>query len=251
MKNLLLTILLTLCFPFTYGVNIPQTIEKANKAYADGHYSAALELYQQVVKEGYQSADLYYNTGNAYFKTNDLPNAILYYERAKRLDPGSEDISFNLKVANSRISDKIESLPEMFYRRWFISLSAQFSSDAWAKAGIVMFILSLLCAATYIISRILIVRKIGFWMTILSFVVSLIFVIFAYQNFQFIQNQNEAIIFAPTVTIKSSPDDKSIDLFVLHEGTKVKLLDHIGNWWEIKIANGSVGWLPSSSIERI
>ena len=139
----------------------------------------------------------------------------------------------------------------MFYRRWYASLTRQFSVDAWAKAGIIGFALTLVLVAFYVISRILFIWKLGFWLGIILFFLSVFCFLFAYQNFRNLRNQTEAIIFAPTVTIKSSPDDKSIDLFVLHEGTKVQLLDQIGIWFEIKIANGSIGWLPSSSLERI
>jgi len=227
------------------------TITAANKAYTDGLYTNALELYKQVLKDGYESADLYYNIGNVYYKMNDFTSAILYYERAKKLSPGNEDIDYNLKVANSKIADKIEPIPELFYRRWYTSLTRQFSADTWATAGIIGFIVSLILAAFYVISRMLFVRKLGFWLGIILLFLSVFCFLFAYQNYRTVKNQTDAIIFSPTVTIKSSPDDKSIDLFVLHEGTKVQLLDQIGTWFEIKIANGSVGWLPSSSVERI
>jgi tetratricopeptide (TPR) repeat protein len=226
-------------------------VSSANKAYTDGLFTNALELYKQVLKDGYESPELYYNIGNVYYKMNDFTSAILYYERAKKLDPGNEDIEYNLKVANSRIADKIEPIPEMFYRRWYASLTRQFSADTWAKAGIMAFIFFLVLASFYVISRILFLRKLGFWLGIILLLLSVFSFLFAWQNFRSAKNQTEAIIFTPTVIIKSSPDDKSIDLFVLHEGTKVQLLDQIGNWYEIKIANGSIGWLPSASVERI
>ncbi len=234
-----------------FAMDYKLTITKANKAYTDGLYTNALELYKQVLKDGYESPDLYYNIGNVYYKMNDFTSAILFYERAKKLNPGNEDIEYNLKVANSKIADKIEPIPDLFYRRWYASLTRQFSADTWAKAGIIGFILTLIFATLYMISRILFIRKLGFWLGIILFFLSVFSFLFAYHNFRNVKNQTEAIIFAPTVTIKSSPDDKSIDLFVLHEGTKVQLLDQIGNWFEIKIANGSIGWLSSSSVERI
>ncbi len=234
-----------------FAMDYRLTITKANKAYSDGLYTNALELYRQILKDGYESADLYYNIGNVFYKMNDFTSAILFYERAKKLNPGNEDIEYNLKVANSKIADKIEPIPDLFYRRWYTSMTRQFSVDTWAKAGIIGFALTLVLAAFYVISRVLFIRKLGFWLGIILFFLSLFCFLFAYQDFRNLKNQTEAIIFAPTVTIKSSPDDKSIDLFVLHEGTKVQLMDQIGNWFEIKIANGSIGWLPSSSIERI
>jgi tetratricopeptide (TPR) repeat protein len=251
MKQFFAIVLFSLLTSVTFATDYTQIILKANKAYSDGLYSNALELYKQVIKDGYESPDLYYNTGNVYYKMNDIPSAILFYERARKLNPGNEDIEYNLKVANSKISDKIEPIPEMFYRRWYSSLTRQFSADNWAKAGIICFLASLVLAAFYVISRILFIRKLGFWLGLVMFFLSLSCFLLGWQNYRSARNQTEAIIFTPTVTIKSSPDEKSIDLFVLHEGTKVQLIDQISNWYEIKIANGSIGWIPSTSIERI
>src|SRR5512133_3865306 len=115
--SILLWILLLVAGGFTNvrGENV--LVEKANKAYTDGMYAEAADLYKKVAASGYAAPELYYNLGNACFKLNDFPGAILWYERARRLDPGNEDITFNLNVANSKIADKIEPVPEMFYRR--------------------------------------------------------------------------------------------------------------------------------------
>lgn len=226
-------------------------VAKANKAYSAGSFTVAADLYQKVVDAGYASPELFYNMGNAYFKMNDYASAILWYERAKRLDPGSEDINFNLNVANTKISDKIEPLPELFYKRWYNSLVQVFSTDAWASMFVCMFIAGLLCLILYLASRVLILRKIGFWTALVLFFLSFITLVFAWSGYSFTKSTSEGIVFAPTITVKSSPDDKSTDLFVLHEGTKVRLLDNISGWYEIRIANGSVGWLPNNSLEKI
>jgi len=226
-------------------------VAKANKAYSAGSYTVAVDLYQKVVDAGYISPELFYNMGNSYFKMNDYARAILWYERAKRLDPGSEDINFNLNVANTKISDKIEPLPELFYKRWYNGLVHVFSIDTWAGMFVCMFIAGLLSLILYLASRVLILRKIGFWIALVLFFLSFITLVFAWSGYSFTKSTSEGIVFAPTITVKSSPDEKSTDLFVLHEGTKVRLLDNISGWYEIRIANGSVGWLPNSSLEKI
>ena len=226
-------------------------IDRANKAYSDGLYSISIELYKEILKNGYESAELYYNIGNAYYKLNDYSSAILYYERGRRLDPGNEDINFNLRIANNKIADKIEPLPEMFYKRWFNSVISSFSMDTWAKTGVILFILSLFMAVIYFISRILIIRKLSFWLSFILFFSFVITLFTTFQSYSQLKNRQEAIVFSPTITVKSSPDEKSIDLFVIHEGTKVSIIDQIGNWYEIRIANGSVGWLQSGAIEKI
>ena len=235
----------------TFAVDPEITIAKANKAYADGFYANAVELYKSVITAGYESIDLYYNLGNACYKQNDFASSILYYEKARKLDPGNEDVNFNLKIANTKITDKIEPIPELFYKRWYKKLIESFSVDKWSKFGLAFLCLGLVAGLFYVVSKNLLIRKPGFWLGIFFVFVSLFSFLFAWQSYDDIMHRKEAIIFTPTVTIKSSPDEKSIDLFVLHEGAKVELIDNIGTWYEIRIANGSVGWLIASSVEKI
>lgn len=226
-------------------------IQKANKAYAQGNYQEAVENYRKVTDEGFEAPELYYNLGNSYFKMNDFPNAILWYERAKRLDPSNDDINFNLNVVNTKISDKIEPLPELFYKRWFKSIVQLTSIDGWAKYSVILLILALLSGVVYLTARILVFRKAGFWTGTILFVIALFSFVCAWSGYAQKRSTSEAIVFAPTITVKSSPDEKSTDLFVVHEGTKVILLDRISNWYEIRIANGSIGWLPVNALEKI
>ena len=248
--NLLIILSLLFCNALFAGEE-QAIIAKANKAYTEGYFANAAELYKKVLHSGAESPELYYNLGNSYYKLNELSSAILYYEKARKLDPGNEDVNFNLSVANSKISDKIEPIPELFYKRWFRSLREMMAMDEWAKIGIISMIIALLSGFTYFVSNLMILRKVGFGMGIVFLACSIFCLFLAYQNYSIINNNKEAIIFSPTVTIKSSPDEKSIDLFVLHEGTKVKVIDNIGNWLEIRIANGSVGWLTSTAVEKI
>jgi tetratricopeptide (TPR) repeat protein len=236
-------------FTCVQGSNV--LVEKANKAYADGLYAEAADLYKKVAASGYEAPELYYNLGNACFKLNDFPAAILWYERARRLDPGNEDILFNLNVANSKIADKIEPVPEMFYVRWYFMLINRLPADGWALITIVCFLAAIAAATLYLLANRLFLRKIGFWSAATFLVLFLFALLFAFSASSRVRNVREAVIMTPTVTVKSSPDDKSVDLFVLHEGTKVRILDRIGTWNEIRIANGSVGWLQTGVMEQI
>jgi len=226
-------------------------LSKAGKAYTAGAYAEAADLYRKVADGGFESPELFYNLGNAYFKQNDFTHAILWYERAKRLDPGNEDINFNLNVANTKIADKIEPLPELFYKRWYNSMVRLMAVDTWAMMGTGMFIAALLGLVLYTASRVLFLRKVGFWSALLLFFFTFITLLMAWSGYTFSQSARDAVLVTPTLTVKSSPDEKSTDLFVLHEGTKVRLVDQISDWYEIRIANGSVGWLPKSSLEII
>jgi tetratricopeptide (TPR) repeat protein len=249
--NKILIFILLLLPVLTFAADTEITIAKANKAYTEGFYANAAELYKAVIASGYESVDLYYNLGNACYKQNDLASAILYYEKAHKMDPGNEDVNFNLKIANTKITDKIEAIPELFYKRWFKSLLESFSADKWAKSGLLFLVFGLLGGIFYFISKQLFIRKAGFWLGLVFIFISLFSFLFAWQSYNDAIHRKEAIIFTPTITLKSSPDEKSVDLFVLHEGAKVEIIDNIGTWFEIRIANGSVGWLPVSSVEKI
>jgi len=251
MKNILFSILLLFQSIVVFSADNQVIIARANKAYNDGQYPAAIDLYKQVVKAGLEAPELYYNLGNACYKQNDLPSAILYYEKARKLNPSNEDINFNLNVANSKIADKIEPLPEMFYKRWYRALVELMPVDRWTRSALILLVIAIGGGVLYYLSRVLLLRKIGFWTGLIALILCVFSLLLAYQGYRSYKNNKEAIIFAPTVTLKSSPDEKSIDLFVLHEGTKVSVIDNLGTWYEIRIANGSVGWLPMASVERI
>lgn len=229
----------------------PETIKQANLEYAAGFYDHALELYLSVIEAGYVSPELYYNLGNTYFKLNRIPEAILNYERAMKLDPGDENTQFNLELARARTIDKIESIPELFYQRWFRLLVNSYHADGWGTISIVFLFLSLILAVVFLITVRRWLRIFSFYLAALFLVLSLSTLGLAYVQQQQLTEKPEAIIFDPSVTVKSSPSDASIDLFVIHEGTKVLITDQVGEWYEVRIASGSIGWLKTDVVEKI
>ena len=214
-------------------------------------YTEAISNYEAVLDQGFESAQLYYNLGNAYFNINMLPAAILNYERAKVLAPADADIDFNLNIANSMIPDKIEPVPEIFYIRWWKSLRNSFNLYTWTIASISIFVLLILCAGIFFLSRNILMRKFAFWSGIFFILFSIAGFSMTYTRYDIQSKHLEAIVFDPTITVKSSPNQLGKDLFVIHEGTKVFILEEINEWCNIKIANGSAGWLPAASIKRI
>lgn len=226
-------------------------LEEANKLYSEDNFDQAIDLYQKVIENGVESAGVYFNLGNAYFKINDMPAAILYYEKARKLKPNDEDIHHNLKIANSRIVDKIENVPEIFYMRWWKNLLYSFTVDEWAVISLVSFTLLFLMLLFFLITNHYWVKKISFWLGIVFIVVSIATWMLANQKYKTFTEDHQAIVFTPTITVKSSPSETGIDLFVIHEGTKVEIIDHIGEWYEVRIANGSVGWLKENDIRKI
>ncbi len=226
-------------------------IVKGNAFYDEGLYHDAIEKYKQVLDDGYESAGLYYNLGNAYYRLNEYAAAILFYEKAKKLDPDNEDIICNLKIVNSKIPDKIKSVPQLFFKRWWNRIYNMFTADVWAKIAIGLFVITLILAATFFLSRQKRTKKISFWFGMLMLILTIFGFVMASQKYYYTRADNEAIIFTPTLTVKSAPNANSVDLFVIHEGTKVEITDEVGDWYEIKIANGSIGWLPKSSVKTI
>ncbi|MEW5846578.1 MAG: tetratricopeptide repeat protein [Bacteroidota bacterium] len=231
--------------------NVESLFQAANKYYTEGNYAEAVKHYEAIISTGKTSAELYFNLGNAYFKLNDIAHAILNYERAYLLNPADDDIAFNLELARAYTTDKIEAIPDFFVVKWFKSISNILSSNAWAFLAISFFVLSLILLVIYQFSGKYLIKKNAFitsWITLLLFIVSLSFSISQKNR---IINSNHAIITTSAISVKSSPSDTSNDLFILHAGTKIETLRNVGDWCEIRIADGNKGWLPKSAFERI
>ena len=224
---------------------------KANEEYNKEMYSDAVNDYLKIIDAGHESATLYYNLGNSYFKLDDIPSAILYFEKAKKLNPDDEDLDFNLNVAKTQVLDKIEPLPELFFKTWWRNMVNMFTSDTWTKTSLAFFIMFFVLLSFYLLSGFTPIRKLSFYTGLIVFVLSVFTFILASQKFTMEKNLKEAIVFAPTITVKSSPNQNSVDLFVIHEGSKVRVIDKVGEWYKIRIANGSIGWLPLETVKAI
>jgi tetratricopeptide (TPR) repeat protein len=226
-------------------------MEEAARNYNDENYSQAAEIYLKVIENGFESADLYYNLGNTYFKMGDIPTALLYFEKARKLNPADEDIRFNIQIANSKIVDKIDNVPEVFWIRWWNQLVYSFTVDQWGWLSVGAFTLIFVMTLIFLLSNVVWLKKITFWMGILMLLIFTATYFLSNQKFDSFQRDYEAIIFTPTLTVKSSPSESGTDIFVIHEGTKVRITDQIGEWYKIEIANGSVGWIKEDAMKKI
>jgi len=231
--------------------NNTQLWEKANAFYTTEEYQQAVSLYEQILSSGQESAKLYFNLGNAYYKTGDINKALLNYERAKLLAPNDENIDFNIRMANQSVVTSIEPLPLPFFLRWRTSVINMYPSDTWSVISIAAFVLFLLLTGLFIFSRIVAVRRISFLLAIFMVVFSGFTYSFASKQKQKIMERNAAIVFCPRVTVKSSPSTTGTDLFLIYEGLKVGITDSIGTWKEIKLVDGNEGWLQDSCIVKI
>ncbi|MGP1420670.1 MAG: tetratricopeptide repeat protein [Tannerella sp.] len=246
-----------LCFGFMHlmcGISLmaqESAFKEAEVAYKQENYAKAIELYEELLKNNGESYQIYYNLGNAYYKTNKIAPAILNYERALLLNPGDGDIRFNLEMSRLRTTDKIEPIGEFFLVKWFRSIRNLLSVDVWASMGIACFILFIGCLILFFFSKWMRLKKIGFYAGIFLLLTVVLANIFAWSQKKALITRDTAIIFASTITIKSSPDTSGTDLFVLHEGTKVQIKSTLGEWYEIRLEDGKEGWIPQKELKRI
>ena len=241
-------VLLLLLFPLGAGA---VTKSEADSAYVRGQYQQAIADYEALLKQG-GSAELYYNLGNAYYRTENVTKAVLNYERALLLSPGDRDIRFNLQIARSKTIDKIVPESEMFFITWYHALVNLMSVDAWARVALISLALVIVLLLVYLFASRIWLRKVGFFCGLVLLVLFVLSNIFAWQQKQNLLFRKGAIIMEPSVTVKSTPAKNGTDLFILHEGTKVSITDSsMRGWLEIRIADGKEGWVERNKLEEI
>ena len=242
-------LLAMICFGGTSAKAV--TKNNADTEYQKGNYQQAIRDYEEILKNG-ESAEIYFNLGNAYYRTDNITKAVLNYERARLLSPGDDDINFNLQFARSKTIDKIAPESEMFFVTWYKSLVNFTSVDNWAKTGILCIVMALLLVLLYLFGPQLMLRKIGFFGGLAFFVIFLLSNLFAFQQKQALDNRTGAIIISPSVNIKKTPAKNSADQFVLHEGTRVDIIDKgMTDWRCIRVGDGREGWIETKAIEEI
>ena len=227
------------------------TKAEADSSYVRGEYQQAIKEYESLLKNG-ASADLYYNLGNAYYRTENITKAVLNYERALLLSPSDRDIRFNLQMARSKTIDKITPEQEMFFITWYRSLVNLASVDGWARTALWALALAIVLALLYLFSDRIWLRKVGFFGALFLIAIFVFSNIFAHQQKELLVNRKGAIVTASSVTVKSTPDKKGTDLFILHEGTKVTITDSsMREWKGVRLADGKEGWIETKQIELI
>ena len=227
------------------------TKQNADDEYAKGNYQQAIKDYQEILKAGV-SSEIYYNLGNAYYRTDNITQALLAYERALQLSPGDNDIRFNLQYARSKTIDKITPETEMFFVTWYNSLVNFTSVDRWAKTAIVSIVMALLLILVFLFAPQMWARKSGFYGSAVFLLLFAFANLFAFQQKHELETKQGAIVIAPTVNVKKTPAASGTDVFVIHEGTRVDITDRgMKQWRGVKLADGREGWLKTSQIEEI
>ena len=221
--------------------------EKANDYYAAEKYEDAIIIYDSIQQNGLQSKELYYNIGNTYYKLNDWSNAILYYEKTLKLDANNEDALYNLKLVQLKIVDKIDTIPSLFFKKWFNTIILFLPFESWAIISLILIWLSFI---VYFIRKVKILNLPN-KIIISLFIISIITFAFANKQYSQIKMQKSAIVFSSSVVVKSAPTLNANDLFTIHSGTKIIINDYIGEWLHIQLANGNKGWIMTSHCKNI
>jgi len=234
-----------------YAQEEKSLLQQANALYIQGEYLQAINLYERIIQEYGVSPELFFNLGNAYFKTHDIARAILNYERALRLNPRFADARYNLEIAQLRVLDNIVSDDDFFLKRWISKMISFYTSNQWLYVSWILFILSLAGVLLFVFGRTRALRKIAFSVTLIVFSFSALALTFSTVRKNQLQNQKEAIVMIGVIPVKSAPDRSGTNLFELREGTKVRVRTILGDWAEIVIGDGRIGWVELRQIEQI
>jgi len=224
---------------------------RANELYQEGEYEMALNVYREITGEGVESPGLYYNMGNAAYRSNSIGYAILYFEKALKLDPSHDDASHNLEFVSRYRLDTFEQVPELFLTSWSRVLVRSLSESTWSILALILFVVFLGSILIYLFSQRLPLKKMGFIIALfglLLFVISLSSALSSHKN---IIQPEAGIILSPSVVVRSSPSDSGTELFILHEGTKVKINEEVSEWHNIRVIDGREGWIGSADFESI
>lgn len=227
------------------------TIETANASYQSGNYQAAITLYEQALKVG-DSPELYYNLGNAYYRSNNITKALINYEKAYILDPSDSEVRHNLDYVRTKTVDKLIPATDFFFVSWFKNLIYSMTIYGWSIFSIIMMIISLAALLSYLFTNNDLIRKSSFWLTLLSFMLFILSVLFALHQSYYRSHNMAAIITAKEVVLKKSPEQGSEANATIHEGTHVDIIDDgMKEWKEVELPDGKTGWLPVGTFVKI
>jgi tetratricopeptide (TPR) repeat protein len=251
MKKSALIFSLIFIFSISLFSQNEKAFEQAGRLYQAGKYDFALEKYLSIKNSGYESSELYYNIANSYYKISNFPKAILYYEKALKINPSDEDAQVNLKISNLKIVDKVNEIEPFFLFKWLKIFINIFSPTLWA----VFFVISLFVAMAFFITQIVLskpsLKKLFFGLGITGICLAFVSIGSAIYANYLINSTNSAIVISQVVNVKSGLDPTADVSFVLHEGTKVSILEIKDNWLKVKLADGREGWLPQKDAENI
>lgn len=224
---------------------------KGNRLYAAGDYEGAATCYETLVTDGYDEAAVYYNLGNTHFKLHNLASSILYYEKARKLAPSDRDIRKNLAYVNLGITDRIQPLPEFFIDAWWRGLVFSASITAWSVIAMVCWLVAFGLLIGYLYAWKPRVKRATFYGGVATMAVALLLLVVAFAQHRMLADDHSAVVFSSQATVRSAPSDSEKTLFVIHEGTKLSIMEHTDEWMRVSLPNGHEGWIKSEAVKRI
>jgi len=231
-----------------YSQDYLQILNKANHYYQQKDFNSAIKEYQKIINDGYIGSSIFYNLGNCYYRIGEIGEAILYYEKALKLNSNDEDIKHNLQFVNLKTIDKVEPLPKFFLFNWWENLLGIFSVNGWTIFNFIIYLLLIISLSFFILSKKLNQRKLSLYSSILFFVILFFGIIILISNYNIEKNRKEGVVVENVVNVKTAPDFNSTDTFIIHEGLKVSIEDVVDKWYRIKLPDGKVGWIPQNTI---
>lgn len=242
---------LFLSFPvLVMSREVEEKFERANNAYIEEQYQEAADLYAGLVEEGYQNAALFYNLGNTYYRLNKIPEAILFFEKAQKLNPRNEDYQYNLSLAKTRIIRPLEEVPEFFLNNWWRSLAEFIPSTGWSILGLILLWAGMAGGIVWLLGKKRWNRKLGFFLGVFFLSVCILPFLLAGSRVKMAAQHESAIVLQSGTALKSAPESDQ-DLTEIPAGTKIKLIDIIGDWHKAQLPNGEIGWIRQEVFEKI
>ena len=246
MKKQLLIVFMALGF-LGYS-NQEEIFAEANQAYSEQAFEEALKGYTELISEGWTSAALFYNTGNTYFRLNQIGKAILYYEKALKLTPNDPDILANLRLAESQRIDEFDVMPTPVLKRIYRTLLEVFSPTAWFGIALLLILLGSLALTLFLLSKSKSTLRFAIYLA--SGGLGLLFLTAGYFSLNEIKTNTYGVLTVPNTYVQSEPNGGE-DLFIIHEGTKAKIEEEFSGWVKARFPDGKTGWLEQESLERI
>ncbi|MBO7133315.1 MAG: tetratricopeptide repeat protein [Bacteroidales bacterium] len=250
MKKIIANIAFLLMSLNMFSANVDTMADSAQNCFMQTRYAEALDLYDSICGMGYSSSDLYYNMGNCYYRLNEIPYSVYYYEKALMLDPSNSDAAFNLNIANRSLKQVVEAMPKPFYERWGDSLLGLMGTDAWTVFNIIMLVLVLVGIALYLFMGNIALRKLGFSVAFVALVFFVITAVCAYKSSVRIKKNNYAVVFEQSM-VKSSPNADAVNSFEICEGLKVQVVDSANGQLNIRLADGKEGWIDANDVKLL
>lgn len=251
MKKVYIIWVLLLSGIVAFATDVKVLEDEATKMYQEGNYQKAIDLYNEILADDMESASIYYNLGNCYYKIGEISRSILNYERALLLKPGDRDAKYNLKLAQQATVDNIKVLPELFLVRWYNAFVTALTADQWAYVSVALFIAFLVMAALFFHATTISLKKSWFTLGIILLLVSMMTIFLASKQYRRVTNRDSGIIMTPSVVVRGAPDNSGTELFMVHEGLKVQVIASLGDWYNVRLADGNEGWIAKTDLEKI